>query len=229
VNRDELMAELAALVDELCDTHLHHEVVWDDNGHRRKRMRRVYTTTQDGLLAQLREIGHEGLNVGGSSAGAGGKPGSKPPGLFEAMSRHVYIAGTVASWCRVQGVALRMSVEDNIRGLVGAASSMDDNTLGRFVREVRYWRGQAATATGWVAQPFHPWISCPTCGRQSTLSISMTEDGRGVRSAYCGNTDRDTPRVTCSAGRAGTRLRSTSWCATSGRWPRTTKALPPDN
>jgi hypothetical protein len=130
VNRDELMSELAALVGELCDTHLHHEVVWDDNGHRRKRMRRVYTTTQDGLLAQLREIGHEGLNVGGSSAGAGGKPGSKPPGLFEAMSRHVYIAVTVASWCRVQGVALRMSVEDNIRGLVGAASSMDDNTLG---------------------------------------------------------------------------------------------------
>jgi hypothetical protein len=190
VTRDELMSELAALAGELCDVHPHHEVIYDDNGYRHKRMRRIYTTTQEGLLAQLREIGHEGLKVG-RSTGAGGKPGSKPPGLFEAMSRHVYIAVQAASWCRVQGVVLRMSVEDNIRGLVGSAPSMDDLTLAQFVREVRYWRGQAATATGWVAQPFHPWISCPRCGRQSTLSISMTEDGRGVRSAYCGNTDRD--------------------------------------
>lgn len=190
MTRDARMSELAGLAEELCDPHQHTEVIWDDNGHRNKRMRRAYTTTQDGLLAQLREIGHEGLKVG-ITKGTGGKPGSKPPGLFEAMSRHVYIAVTVAQWCQVRGVQIRMTVEENLRGLVGVAPAMDDETLDRFVREVRYWRGQAATATGWAAQPFQPWISCPTCGRQSTLSISMTEDGRGVRSAYCSNTDRD--------------------------------------
>jgi hypothetical protein len=185
------MAELATLVEELTQPHQHSEVIWDDNGHGHKRMRRAWTTTQQGLLAQLREIGHEGLRVGGSRGGPGGKPASKPPGLFEAMARHVYIAVTVASWCRMQGIVLRVSVEDNLHALVGVAPAMDDVTLTRFMREVRYWRGQAATATGWVAQPFTPWIACPSCGRYSTLCISLAEDGRSVRSAYCVNTDRE--------------------------------------
>lgn len=200
VNRDRVMAELAALAEELCDPHQHVEVIWDTTEHRHKRMRRAWTTVQDGLLAQLREIGHEGLKVGGSSS-SGGRLGSKPPGLFEAMARHVYIAATVAAWCQCTGAPLRIRVEDNLRALLGVAPRMDDDTLLRFAREVRYWRGQAAVATGWVAAPFHPWIACPRCGRHSTLSISLTEDGRNARAAYCINTDRDqvTGELLCGA------------------------------
>jgi len=201
MDRDRIMAELAGLAEELCEPHQHTEVIWDTTERRHKRMRRAWTTVQDGLLAQLREIGHEGLKVGGSSGSGGGKPGSKPPGLFEAMARHVYIAVTVASWCQVRGLPLRIRVEDNIRALVGAAPVMDDDTLERFWREMRYWRGQAAVATGWVAAPFQPWIACPRCGRHSTLSISLTEDGRNARAAYCINTDRDlvTGELLCGA------------------------------
>ena len=200
IHRDRLMSDLAALAEELCDPHRHTEVIWDTDQHRHKRARRAYTTTQEGLLAQLREIGHEGLKVSGSTKVVG-KPGSKPPGLFEAMARHVYIAVTVAHWCQARAVPLRMSVEANIRALVGAAPAMDDATLARFVREVRYWHGQAATATGWAVEPFRPWVGCPGCGRVSSLCIALTDDGRDVRSAYCANADRDpaTDELLCGA------------------------------
>lgn len=179
------MAELVGLAEELCDAHQHSEVV--EEWVNRNRKRRTVVTVQQGLLAQLREVSVEGLRVSDPMPG-GGKPKSKPPGVFEALQRHVYIAVTAAQWCQSMGLPQRMTPEENIRAIVGKAPNLDDDGLGRLLREVRQWRRQAALATGWDSQPYSPMVRCPNprCARWSSIRIYATEPW----SAYCTNPDR---------------------------------------
>lgn len=185
MNRDQVVAEIAALAEELCDPHRHTERVeeWDRN---RNRKVRTYVTTQQGLLKQLRDIAAMGLKVGSGCGSGGGKPGSKPPGMFEALARHVYIVVEAGRWCDTVGLPQRDAVEGNIRALVGRAPSLDDQHLARLHKEVRFWRAQAATATGWETPPYTPPVPCPVCSRLGTVRINMAE-----RSAYCTNQDRN--------------------------------------
>jgi hypothetical protein len=180
---DRSLVELAALAEELCDTRPHAEPIWVDNGHGNKRLRRIYATTQPGLLEQLREIAHKGLKVG-EGVRATGKPASRPPGCFDALNVHHYIGLEAYRWAQAYATP-KPATEDNIRILIGLAPSFDDGTFDRLVTDVRYWRGMAATSTGWVERPYTPRVRCPMCQRFGSIRVNI--EGK---SAYCTNRDR---------------------------------------
>lgn len=189
----EPLTELAEIAEMLCDPHRHTEVLYDADDRRNRRPRRVYTTTQDGLLKQLRDAAHEGLRVG--PPGTAGKPDSRPPGSFEALARHVYISVTVGQWCAALGVPVRDTVEGSVHALVGRAGALDDDARRRLLHEARYWRGQAQAATGWTSPPYAPPVPCPCCSRVGTLRVNLASRG-----AYCASPERtETGELICGA------------------------------
>jgi hypothetical protein len=184
VSRDRVLSEIVAMAEELCDTHRHTEPIYDTDKHRNRKLTRAYTTTQDGLLKQMREVAAEGLKVGETTR-SGGKPCSKPPGVFDALSAHVYIAVESERWCESIGIDPRRTPEDSIRGLVGKASNLEDLTLSQLHREIKFWHGQASVLTGWRLSPYTPPVPCPNCKRQGSLRVNLEN-----RSAFCSNGER---------------------------------------
>lgn len=189
MNRDKVIRELADMAEELCEPHRHSEPIYDRDKWRNKKMTRVYTTTQAGLLAQLREVAAEGLKVSDPTPSTG-KPKSKPPGVFEAFQRHVYIAVESGRWCTQLGLNTPRNPEDCIRALVGKAANLDDATLEQVVKEVRYWHRSACSATGWSTPPYTPAVLCPNCRAFSSLKISFRDEKWEHASAYCTNAAR---------------------------------------
>lgn len=184
MNRDRLLNEIVVMAEELCDPHRHTEVIYDVDRHRNKKLSRCYTTTQDGLLKQLREVAAEGLKVG-DPVRSGSKPKSKPPGVFDALSAHVYVAVESGHWCEQVGIDPRRTPEESIRGLVGKAPNLEDAVLVELHREVRFWHGQATVMTGWRTSPYTPPVRCPLCQRVGSLRVNLE-----AKSAYCSNTSR---------------------------------------
>jgi hypothetical protein len=191
MDRDQIMQEMAQMAGELCHLHKHHEPVFGWDKHRNKKLLKVHTTDQPGLLEQLRDVGHRGLTVE-VEAVTGGKPKSKPPGCFEAFSRHVYIAVEAGKWCQRVGLPVRNTVEESVLGLVGKAPNLDDGMLDKLATEVRFWHHQAASVTGWGVTPYTPPVRCPSCSAFSSVRMNAKVDGQKVvGSAYCTNPERD--------------------------------------
>jgi hypothetical protein len=176
--------ELADLVAELCDGRQHIEPIWEYDAAGNKRMRRAWTTNHPGLLTQLRAFAHEGLRVGSRSPASVGKPASRPPGCFDALSAHHYISTQAVRWMTPYQ-APRPEPEANVQALVGLVDKLDEVDLARLVGEVRYWRGMAATCTGWIERPYTPPVRCPICHRFGSLRVNI--EGR---TGYCTNRDR---------------------------------------
>lgn len=218
------LATLADLAEELCDARQHIERVWDRDHHRNRRLRRAYTTTQPGLLAQLAEAVTEATAVP-DDGGGHSVPGSRPPGAWEAMARHSAITVAAARWCWSLRVEQRDSVEGNIRALVGVGGQLDRDTLAALVAEARVWRHAAAVMTGWASPSFTPQVACPIvdCGRVNVIRVNLDrsialctacesrwsdDDGDGsfaVLAAYVESATekRATERVKIRSGRSG--------------------------
>lgn len=167
------LSQLAALAEELCDPRQHIERIHDRDKHRNKRLRRAWVTTHPGLLRQLAEAVTEST----ATSGDGGRsvPSSRPPGAWEAMSRHSAITIAVFRWCWSLRLEQRDTVEGNIYALVGAAAGMDDDDRRALLGDMRSWRHQAAVMTGWASASFVPQVACPIvdCGRMNTLRINL--------------------------------------------------------
>jgi hypothetical protein len=183
-DRGRVLAGLAALVDEMCETRQHMEPIWEYDRHRNRRMRRVHTTMQPGLLAQLAEAMTD-ASTGWMEAGRS-VPDSQPPGSWEALATHAGITTEVTRWCWELGVPIRRTVEHSMRALVGYASVLDDTQLARLAADVRRWRHQAAVMTGWQRPLFAPRVPCPVCETLGTLRINVDR-----QVAVCTNHDRD--------------------------------------
>jgi hypothetical protein len=181
-DRDAIVEEIARLVADLTTPREHVEPIY--NG---RKLIAAHATTQPGLLEQLRQVAHEGLKVeaSGSPTGPAGKPASRPPGCFDALNAHVYIVTEARRWGATWGLYGHTTVEACLRGLVGTAPNLDDAVLSRLLKDARYWRGMAASATGWETRPYTPPVPCPLCSRFATLRLNMDN-----RSAYCTNRDR---------------------------------------
>ena len=173
---------LVDLVSALTDPAQHVERVpyWDEQ---RNRKHRTHRTTMPGLLAQMAELMLPGTDP---DAGAG-KPGSRPPGNWAAIADHTVITLEVSRWCWDLRLAMRDTVESNLRQLVGA--TMDGATRARFIRDVTRWHRVAQHVTGWKTPPAEVRAPCPgwdehreaECKRR-TLRVNYAES-----SAYCGS------------------------------------------
>jgi hypothetical protein len=159
--------------DALTEPHIHTEPItyWDTN---RNRKIRRHTTVQPGLLAQL----YQSVIPASSSAEApaGGVPGSRPPLAVEALSRHDEIAMAVLRWCDSLNLEVRVSVESNLRGLVGVAPRLDEDTTKTLLSEMRQWRRWCAVLTGWESLYRPAAVPCPVvdCAKTNTLRINLS-------------------------------------------------------
>lgn len=180
--------QIAETADALTEPHLHREPIhyWDTNRHRKLRH---HITVLPGLLAQL----YQSVIPASSSAEphAGGVPGSRPPLAVEALSRHDEIAMAVLRWCRQLDLEPRVSVDSNVRALVGAAGRLDGDDQKELLREMRRWRGWCSVMAGWenVFNPAGATCPRPGCGRTSTLRINLTAKTALCRA--CGTTWSD--------------------------------------
>lgn len=165
--------QIREVADALTEPHLHSEPVpfWDNN---RNRKFRRHTTVQPGLIAQL----YQSVIPVSSSAepAGGGVPGSRPPLAVEALSRHDTIATAVLRWCRSLHITARVSVESNVRALVGVSAMFDDDTARVLLSELRQWQRWCSVLTGWENVYRPAGVPCPVvdCARVNTLRVNLT-------------------------------------------------------
>jgi hypothetical protein len=168
-----LLDQIRDVADALTEPHIHSEPVryWDNNRNPKIRQHR---TVQPGLLAQLYQSVIPVLSS--AEPAAGGVPGSRPPLAVEALSRHDTIAMAVLRWCRSLNLTLRVSVESNVRALVGAAATMDNDTARALLSEMRQWLRWCNVLTGWERLYRPAGVTCPVveCGKLNSLRINLT-------------------------------------------------------
>jgi hypothetical protein len=185
-----LLDKIRDVADALTEPHLHSEPIpyWDNN---RNRKIRRHTTVQPGLLAQL----YQSVIPAGSSAdpAAGGVPGSRPPLAVEALSRHDEIAVAVMRWCRSLDLTIRVSVESNVRLLVGVSPGLDDDTARALLSEMGQWRRWASVLTDWERLYRPAGVACPVvaCGQVNTLRVNLTAKTAMCRACSATWSDED--------------------------------------
>src|SRR5205814_10206062 len=112
---------IADAADALTEPHLHLEPVYDVDGHRNRRMRRVYRATQPGLLQALWVAIEPGRAPPDEGRGAAGyRP--VPPLCLEALSRYAAIQVGVLRLCWPLRGALDDTTASGIREQGGAAA-----------------------------------------------------------------------------------------------------------
>lgn len=177
-DRAAVLTQLATTIDDLCDPHHHIERIYDTDRHRNRRVRRIWETTQPGLLAQLAAaILPSGTQAEGS---IGAAFASRPPLQVEALSRYTVIQIGATRWAWSLRQPIRDTIESQLRGLVGPAAHLDEPTLTALVDEVRQWRRWCAVMTAWESPAYAPHVPCPLCGKVGALRINLT-----ARTAMC--------------------------------------------
>jgi hypothetical protein len=185
-----LLHQITETADALTEPTMNREpyAVWDGN---RNRKIRHHITVQPGLLAQL----YQSVIPASSSeqAPAGGVPGSRPPLAVEALSRHDQISMAVLRWCASLDLPARVSVESNVRALVGAAAKLDEDTAAAMLDEMRQWRSWCTVYLGWE-NIFRPaGVPCPLagCGALGELRVNLTSATALCRSCSAAWTEAD--------------------------------------
>jgi hypothetical protein len=186
-----MLQDIADTADALTEPHQHLEPIWDYDQHRNKRMRRVFATVQPGLIRALVEAVTPATKPDGDVRPAGYR--SAPPLCLEAVSRLAVIQIGVVGWCWSLKVDIRDTTESSLRGLVGAAPTMDSDTQATFLDELRQWRTWCAVMTGWQSPAYSPAVTCPVdqCGKPNTIRINLTRK-TGMCTACHATWDEDT-------------------------------------
>lgn len=129
------------------------------------------------LLEQLRHA----IEPGGTGDTGRGVPGSRPTARLDAIDTLIRIEASVAAWLTLRCLQpLRLTVEDNLRALVGCAADLDDPVRWDLTREARRWVTWARVTTGWEVPAFRPDNTCPLCARRGGLRVRA---GDGVSSS----------------------------------------------
>lgn len=169
----EILQDIADTADELTDPRQHVERIHDrDTEHRNKRLTRVWITTMPSLLDQLAEAVIPGESYVEEESTRQGF-GPRPPARLDAVDRLLAIEAGAARWCVSLRMVLRDTAAENIRGLVGAAGTMDSDTRTTLLSELKAWRSWAATVTGWERPPDAPRAPCPNCDAHGSLRVRL--------------------------------------------------------
>lgn len=169
-----LLHQIVDTADVLTEPHLNREPIpyWDASRHRKVRH---HDTVQPGLLAQLYQ---SVIPASSSSDGpsASSVPASRPPLAVEALSLHDEICMAVLAWCTDHGLPTRVSVESNVRALVGVAAELGDEHARLLLADLRRWRGWCNVYLGWdkIILPRGVWCPLPDCGQRNSLRINLT-------------------------------------------------------
>lgn len=146
---------------------------WDERT-RRHMPSRLHWTRHPSLLDQLRAAGTAGR--GGEDGPTGGYE-SRPAARLAATDRLIAIEQAVDDWLvrRMNTYGQRISLEQNLRLLVGSAADLDKPGRLALQRETARWVTWARVVAGWDSEPWRPNAACPMCEQTGGLRIRLDE------------------------------------------------------
>lgn len=167
------LVEIADLAEQLCDPRQHTERIWGWTKQRNKKVVRIHTTIQPGLIVQLRDAVHTPTAEDEQTRHHRATL-SRPPLQLEALARLIDIAVTSNEWVHHTRIVNRGGIEPNIRALVGNAPRLDRDLQHDLLSDLRRWRGWAAVMSGWALPPYQPHVPCPNpeCGKHGLRIIA---------------------------------------------------------
>lgn len=156
-----VLDDILEACDALCQPRLNKAARWGWDDQRHKKSLDPWETTQPGLIQQLRDMAEPGCD--GEPGGRGG-PESVPVAI-DAVSLLAAITFGARMRAAQWGVNLsqRASVEDYLRGLVGAVGRRPHDDARVLRSELRSWAWQAEIVTGWRTPPKDLPAPCPQC------------------------------------------------------------------
>jgi hypothetical protein len=178
--RGDLLADLAAAVNELVEPRHHAEIYEtevDRGTAKRRRIRRRHIITLPSLLQSLEDAMRPSTGEAGAPAGYESRPAAE----LEPAAVMRLITDSSAMWARVFGIR-KETLAGRLRGLVSAHHT--DTQLETLTREAGYWVRRARLATGWDPAPFTLNQPCPYCWARNALTI--TGDLERARCSGCG-------------------------------------------
>lgn len=206
--RGDLLADLAAAVNELVEPRHHTEFLIKtvtepvEQSHGRKKSKRTrrrdkHTVTLPGLLEALLDAAVPGSTDAG---GIGGTFESRPPAELEAIAVLREVAVGVQDAATKLDV-IRPTLAGMLHALVGARHT--DDQLRALVRDAQRWVRRARIATGFDAAPITLGDPCPYCLRRNALVV--TGDLTTAHCQRCGvEWDHDTIGLLAEMLRANT-------------------------
>lgn len=117
-----------------------------------------HVTTIPGLIQRVRELVEKG---GADGGGTWGVPDSRPPLELDPVSLVAAIEYGAAKRLLDLGEKVRATAEQNISGLVGAASRVDSDRQRVIASELRSWQHQAEILCAEKARPVVLVAPCP--------------------------------------------------------------------
>lgn len=147
---------------------------------------KLHLTRHPSLLDQLRAAAQIGGTGSDGPMGAGYE--SRPAARIEAIDRLHAIDQDVDDWLvrKLNVHVQRDTLEDNLRALVGAASTLDSPGQHKLAREVCRWLTWARVVTGWESAPWKPNAPCPMCEARGGLRVRLED--REAACLECGET-----------------------------------------
>lgn len=98
-------------------------------------------------------------------------PSSRPNASIEAIDALASIDDESSRLFTYLGGTDRGDVAGNLRGLIGRATPLDDDTQTYLASCASRWASRAKSVTGWEVEPFKPENTCPLCAQKRTLRI----------------------------------------------------------
>jgi hypothetical protein len=187
---------VALLVDYLRDlvapyTEVAHARQWTPNRH--EATPRTHQWRHPSLLNQLRQMAAPAIH-GQLFGTIHTTPGSVPAANLDAIEAIERITFEVHAWHNRITWRIRPTLEDELRGCVGAAGALDPPTQTEVAEAVQSWWTLARFTTGWrttdrdrdktTPAPHTGTGSCLRCGQMGTLRIRPY--ARMARCAGCG-------------------------------------------
>lgn len=171
--RKDPLVEIADLAEQLCDPRQHTERIWGWTKQRNRKVIKLHTTIQPGLVAQLRDAVHSPAAIGDEQPRHSRTALSRPPLQLEALARLIDITLDTNEWIHALRLPHRGHIEPNIHALVGAAPSLGSDNQHALLHDLRRWRGWAAVMSGWALPPYQPHVPCPNpeCGKHGLRII----------------------------------------------------------
>lgn len=178
--RGDLLADLAATINDLTDIRINVELYETEvvEGSKRTRVRKRHIDTFPSLLDALLEA-MQPASTGDSSA-AGFE--SRPSAELEPIAVLAMIREQSGVWARALNMAKRRTLADRLHGLISATHT--DTQLGNLVHDAHGWLHRAKVATGWETASFTLNQACPYCSVKNALVV--TGDLERARCGKCG-------------------------------------------
>lgn len=177
------LAEIADAVRELTDAQRHVELYVKLDSRNRPLPAKPHITKHPSLLDQLRDAATAGRG-GGDEILTGGYE-SRPTARLEAIGQLIRIEQAVDDWLvRKFDATPRVTIEDQLRQIVGLAPTVYVGLQRDLARETNRWRIWARVVTGWDSAPWQPKVPCPMCETRGELRIRLLE--KSAACLHCG-------------------------------------------